>query len=169
MLAERARLLHHLAVLAGALAIAGCSGVPPAGTTSPADRRGAAPSALATEREWLQSWFKGTPVRIAQPSDGAVTIDVPREHCFDAGRSSVKPALAAVLDKVAQSLHRLPQARVQLLAAPDDAGGASGLAAQRAAQIQKELVHRGVRAARLGPPSVTTVAAVQLHITLASP
>ena len=84
------------------LALAACSSVkPPASTASPspADQRAAAPAALGVERQWLQSWFKDTPVRIAQRNDGAVTVDVPVEYCFDAGRSTLKPALAAVLDR----------------------------------------------------------------------
>ena len=47
--------------------------------------------ALAVERQWLQSWFKGTPVRIEQRSESAFSIEVPRDFCFDAGRSAVKP------------------------------------------------------------------------------
>ena len=67
----------------------------------------------------MQSWFQGTPVLIGQRDDDAVSVDVPREFCFDPGRSSVKPALAAVLNKVAESLLRMPMVRLQLLAAPE--------------------------------------------------
>ena len=55
---------------------------------------------LVVERQWLQSWFNGTPVRIAQQGSGPVDIAVPQAFCFDTGRSSVKPPLAAVLDKL---------------------------------------------------------------------
>jgi hypothetical protein len=161
-----------------ALALGGCAGVtPPAATAppttgapqAPADQRAALPAALATERQWLQQWFEGTPVLIAQRNDGAVTIDVPREFCFDAGRSSIRPALAAVLDKVAESLRRTPLARLPLLAAPDDAAGTAGLGVQRATQMQKHLLARGVPAPRLGKPTATVVAAVQLRIEPAPP
>ena len=54
--------------------------------------------ALSTERQWLQQWFKDTPVQIAQQGD-AVSVDLPREFAFDTARSQVKPPLAAVLDR----------------------------------------------------------------------
>jgi outer membrane protein OmpA-like peptidoglycan-associated protein len=126
-------------------------------------------TALAIERQWLNSWFRGTPVLIAQRSDGALTIDVPRDHCFEPGRSTLKPALAVVLDKVAESLQRRPQARVLLLAAPDDKGRAGPLARQRALEVRNRLLGRGVPASRLAEPSATAAAAVQLRIGGPSP
>ena len=162
-------------VLTIALTFTACTSVaPPApggsATAAPTtDARAAAPAALAAERQWLQSWFKDTPVRIAQRSDGAVTVDVPLEFCFDAGRSTVKPALAAVLDKVAESMRRVPAMRLPLLAAPDGAPGTAPLAIQRAAQVHKHLLNRGVAAVRLGPLSTSPVAAVQLRLEAAPP
>ena len=153
-----------------------CTSVAPPSGTGPApraDQRAAAPAALDVERQWLQSWFKDTPVRIAQRSDGAVTVDVPLEFCFDAGRSRVKPALAAVLDKVAESMRRVPAMRLPLLAAPDGAAGnataSAQLTAQRGQQMHRHLVNRGVAAARLGTPGSSSIAAVQLRLEAASP
>ena len=146
------------------LALQGCTSMPaPTPAVAPAPPAPAAAPAqpLAVERAWLQSWFEGTPVAIAPGEGGGVSVEVPREFCFDAGRSQVKPPLAAVLDKVAQSLRR-SGARLPRLAAPGDAPGTSPLALQRAAQVRKHLLARGVPAARLGPPVATTVAAVQV-------
>ncbi len=171
--------------------LSACTSVAPPGGTGPAPtagQRAAAPAALDVERQWLQSWFKDTPVRIAQRSDGAVTVEVPLEFCFDAGRSRIKPALAAVLDKVAESMRRVPALRLPLLAVPDGASGqASGnvaanstgnatgtatgtatsgaqLIAQRGQQLHRHLVNRGVAAARLGTPGSSSTAAVQLRL-----
>lgn len=147
--------------------LAGCAGGPPPAPHVPptrAEPRNTAPASLVPERQWLQSWFKGTPVVIAQRSDGAVSVDVPRAFCFDPGRSELKPALAAVLDKVAESLRRVPQARLPLIAAPDDAPSAAGLALARASQVHKHLLSRGVTAARLGKPAVTGAGSVQLRM-----
>lgn len=158
-----------------ALALYGCATAPPNQPTTPvepatpaasADRRA---STLAVERGWLQSWFEGTPVVIGQRNDGAVSVDVPREFCFDAGRSAVKPPLAAVLDKVAESLRRNDWARLPLVAAPADSAATSPLALQRADQVRKYLISRGVPAARLGSPTATKAAAVQLRMEAASP
>jgi outer membrane protein OmpA-like peptidoglycan-associated protein len=154
------------ALLVIALALGGCALLAPPKATAPsaAEQRTALVEGLAIESQWLQSWFKGTPVLIAQRSDGTVTVDVPREFCFDRGRSAVKPALAAVLDKVAESLKRRPQTQLIGLAAPDDRGDSTPLALQRAAQVHRHLRDRGIAAARLGEASTTGAAAVQLRI-----
>ena len=142
----------------------------PAPAPSAADQRAAAPAALATERKWLQSLFAGTPVRITQTRDGPVGVEVPREFCFDPGQSEIKPPLAAVLDKLAQSMRRAPLARLTLVAAPDDGGAAASpaLAQQRAAQLQKHLQSRGTAASRISKPTTTTAGAVQLRLEAAA-
>ena len=160
----------RLATLLVLAALGACSSTPPpARPQAPApaptpDQRAAVPAHLAVERQWLSSWFKGTPVRIRQVDDGAIAIDVPREFCFEPGKTAVKPALGAVLDKMTQSLNRVPLASVTLIAAPADASAAPALALQRAAQVQQHLRTAGVRAERLGKPSVASAPAVQLRI-----
>lgn len=160
---------------AAVLVLQGCAGTKgpsrssPAAAAPPPAAAPARPSPLAGERQWLQSWFQGTPVAIAQRSDGAVSVDVPREHSFEAGRSQLKPALAAVLDKVAESLRRVPQARLPLAAAPGDDPTGSPLALQRANQMRAHLLQRGVSAAQMGPPTVATAAAVQLRLEGGAP
>jgi outer membrane protein OmpA-like peptidoglycan-associated protein len=175
-----------------ALSLCGCASTPPSSTSStsssppsaatvaaqgpaasapptPAQQRTAAASTLAVERQWLASWFKGTPVVVAQRPDGAVVVDVPREFCFDPGHDAVKPALAAVLDKVAQSLRRTPIAELHLIAAPNDASGSATLGVQRATRVYDFLRARGVPAARLAKPSAASGAAVQLRMEAPSP
>lgn len=149
------------------LALSACAGLtPPAPQRPPmnADQRAAAPSALAAERRWLQSWFEGTPVRIEQEPGGPVAIDVPLRYCFDEGSSRIKPPLAAVLDKLAESLRRVPAARLALLAAP---GGPGGLALQRADRIRRHLLSRGVAAEQIAPPSASDAPMVRLRVDLA--
>ena len=155
------------------LALCGCAGVtaptaPPPPST-PAERTAAA-EALAVERQWLGTWFRDTPVKIAQRGDGVLTLEVPREFCFDTGRSTVKPALAAVLDKLAESLRRVPQAQVALLAAPDDASVTTPLAMQRAERVREHLRSHGVAEGRLAKPAPAVSASVQLRVVaFASP
>lgn len=160
-------------LLFAALALHGCATVSPPAPVAQrppvdqrADQRAAVQAALGVERKWLQSWFEGTPVVIAQRPDGALTIEVPREFCFDPGRDKIKPALAAVLDKVAESLRRRPQTRLALLAAPADATGTAPLAARRALKVRSHLLARGVPAARIGKPTTAATAAVQLQIEI---
>lgn len=164
---------RHLAVLlsaAAAASLAGCASVatapPRDAPKAPVDSPPAAATPLAIERQWLQQWFEGTPVRIAQGADGALTVEVPREFCFDAGRSAVKPALAAVLDKVAESLRRVSQARLVLVAAPQDGDAASPLAQQRAAAMRRHLMTRGVLASRIAAATASDTTSVQLRMDL---
>ncbi len=180
-------------VALAALLLAGCAGTPrtaePSSRQPPPAATGAAapPSApvpapapeprltpelaaeLVAEQQWLDSFFGGTPVQIERQRDGSLLVGVPREFCFEPGKSRVKPPLAAVLDKVAESLRRRTGARLALLAAPDDAGAAATpLARQRGAQVQKHLRDRGVPPARLAEPSAAAAAGgVQLRIAAA--
>jgi outer membrane protein OmpA-like peptidoglycan-associated protein len=117
------------------------------------------------ERQWLQSWFQGTPVRISQRGDGPLDVAVPLEFCFEPGRSALRPALAAVLDKLAESLRRVPSARLGLIAAPGDGRQAASLAAQRGARVRAHLRSRGVAAGQLGLPTEGTAPEVQLRVT----
>lgn len=183
----RGSLLLAVAVtLGGCASVAPRPGPPGTGPSAPAESPSAAPAgtgaapapnartaaaeALAIEQRWLQDWFRGTPVRISQRSDGTLAVDVPREFCFDAGRSQVKPALGAVLDKVAESLRRRPGTRLTLLSAPGDTGAAPAtLALQRAAGVQRHLRDRGVALARLGEPVADGSTAVQLRIAAMAP
>jgi outer membrane protein OmpA-like peptidoglycan-associated protein len=156
-------------VLALALWLGACASGPPPGPAT-LQQRTEAVEALATERQWLESWFKGTPVRIAGRADGsAIDIEVPREFCFDTGGTAVKPALAAVLDKLAESLRRTPFARVPLIAAPADVVAVPALALQRAQQVRDTLHSRGIAEARLGSPTVSVAAALHLHVVAVAP
>lgn len=153
------------------LLLQACSTTPRSGSATSGGAAGEpaarAEATLSVERQWLQSWFKGTPVEIDQRGDGPLSIDIPREFCFDAGRSNVKPALAAVLDKVAESLRRTPRARLQAVAAPGDSAAPSALAVQRATRVRAHLLSRGAQASQLSAPTSTDAAAVQLRMTLA--
>lgn len=168
-------LVVALVALVVAWALQGCAGLAGAPTapggpaTAKTPAASARPATLAVERQWLQSWFEATPVRIEQRSERDFSVEVPREFCFEPGRSEIKPPLAAVLDKLAQSLQRKPELRVEFLAAPGDAAGGEALALRRAGQVRQHLRSRGVAESRLAPPGVAGAAAVQLRIGLAAP
>jgi outer membrane protein OmpA-like peptidoglycan-associated protein len=161
----------------GSAASAAASGatVPSAAASAPtaAAQRTAIVSTLAVERQWLASWFKGTPVVVAQGNDGAITVEVPRQFCFERGKDVPRPALVAVLDKIAESMRRVPQTDLQLVAAPGDVAGAAAggapLALKRAVRVQEHLRTKNIPAARLGKPAVATGASVQLRIEASPP
>ena len=149
--------------------LTGCGSLPPSmGGMDPATGSSQAPveSPLVTERRWLAEWFRGTPVLVALTDPQTLGVDVPLAHCFNAGSSTVKPALAAVLDRVATSLRRQPTMRVAI-AAPADANDNARLAASRAQKVSEHLVSRGVAATRVtGSGTAPPGGAVQLRIVL---
>jgi outer membrane protein OmpA-like peptidoglycan-associated protein len=140
----------------------------PPGSAAAPERAASTPAGtVAAERQWLQSWFDGTPVQISAAGGDTIAVEVPLQFCFDAGSSVVKPALAAVLSKLSQSVHRL-RARVDLIAAPaDSAAAGAALALQRGGEVHKALGGHGIRATQLAQPSVASAASVQLRVVAA--
>ncbi|MDQ2778731.1 MAG: OmpA family protein [Pseudomonadota bacterium] len=143
------------------LGLAGCGSTPSAAASTPvrkpvpAARAGPDNDAIAIEQRWLLSYFKGTPVEIVRADDGALTVTVPAEFCFNPGSAVIKPPLAKVLEKVAQSLRRRSLLLVSAVEAPPDAKATSGLAVKRAQAVQRWLRKNGVDRRRLGSAGET--------------
>jgi outer membrane protein OmpA-like peptidoglycan-associated protein len=166
------------AVLVGCL-LMGCGtrgttqGGPSDGNTGSSAERAAGAAVIKVERQWLESWFKDTPVRIVSPSPTTLEVEVPREFSFDPSRQAVKPPLAAVLDKLAESLRRNPQLRVDGLAAPGDTANPQrsdrALAIRRAGQVQTHLRQRGVASTRVSSATVSDSPVVSLRLTSVPP
>ena len=152
---------HGLALLLALVALlAGC-----------ATQSGPAPAAssLVTEQHWLEEWFRGTPVVITLRDANTLAVDVPLAHSFAAGSSSVKPALAAVLERAAASLRRQPALRVSI-SAPSDTDGPVALAAGRTQKVREQLVSRGVAETRTtGLGTARAGTAVELRLIAAAP
>jgi hypothetical protein len=135
--------------LALALLLAGCAGTGVAPTAAPTPPAAVAP-ALAAEQHWLEDLFRGTPVTVGPGPNASLRLEVPLKYAFDAGQVTVKPPLAAVLDKVAASLARQSRARLQA-AVPAPTGRADG--------VRDHLVARGVAGYRIErlPPRADAV------------
>lgn len=123
---------------------------------------------LATELRFLEDWFRGTPVVIAAQPPMTLQLDVPLANSFDAGKADIKPALNAVLDRVAQSLLRQSAARVHVNAPADASGSNAALAQSRAQRVREALGSKGIAATRV---AVTDAAPrvggpVQLRLTI---
>src|SRR4249920_3192953 len=91
-----------------ALVLAGCATAPGPAAPPPAPPAPSAPPPppvvapqLELEQHWLEELFKGTPVTIGPGSAGELRLEVPMKYSFDPGKPAVKPALGAVIDKVA--------------------------------------------------------------------
>lgn len=119
--------------------------VRPPGTPAPA-----ASTVLDAEYRWLRELFGPTPVRLTKSNDGSITLGVPMAHAFDSSGNEPKPALQAVLGKLAESMARQPQATL-LTQVP----GAS----VRALAVRDTLAAQGVPPGRVGSTSTPADAA----------
>lgn len=133
------------ALLLAALA-AGCA-TPPSSIPGAPTSRETPPPTLADEHRRLRNLLDGTPVAVEMTADGHLRLEVPLKHSFDTGRAAVKPALAAVLDRMAIGLRQQRTTELRI-AAPSDPGGSSMLATDRAASTRDYLIGRGVAALR---------------------
>jgi outer membrane protein OmpA-like peptidoglycan-associated protein len=121
---------------------------------------------LATEQRFLEDWFRGTPVVIAAQPPTTLQLDVPLANSFDAGKADVKPALNAVLDRVAQSLLRHAGARITVTVSADAAGPAT-LAQARAQRVRDSLAAKGIAATRVSLiESARAGSPVQLRLSM---
>ena len=166
--------MPRAALLAAAVVVAGCASTGRApmpaprapdrpAEAAPAPARPAVAPVLAQEQRWLAQWFDGTPVVIGPGDDGALAVDVPMEFAFDAGKSALKPPLAAVLDKLAQSLARQQTARV-IVSAPAEGARADTLSRERATKVRAYLQAKGVQARRIDEVAALDGRAVALRM-----
>lgn len=127
------------------------------GTTRPTQGpSGSAPAAgappprltLASEAARLAELFRGTPVVFAMQADGTLHVTVPRKNCFEPGAIKVKPALAAVLERLARS-PATSGGRYRVSAPPDVEARSSVLASERALSVRDYLVGLGVGLTRI--------------------
>jgi outer membrane protein OmpA-like peptidoglycan-associated protein len=163
------------------LVLAGCAAWRPAASPAPAAAPPSAPArapiapppppraSLAAEQQRFAELFRGTPVVFAMQVDGSLRVTVPVRFSFDKGRFAVKPALAAVLDRVAWS-QRAEATRLRVAVPADPRGNGLLLATERATSARDYMVGRGVdarrfsiSAARNGDEVVIVVADVSSH------
>jgi outer membrane protein OmpA-like peptidoglycan-associated protein len=136
-------------------------GATPSGVPSPTSA-----TPLATEQRFLEDWFRGTPVVIVAQPPMTLQVDVPLANSFDAGKPDVKPALNAVLERVAESLRRQSAGRLSV-STPADAGGSLALGQQRAQKVRDLLITKGIAATRVSLSETPRMAGpVQLRLSL---
>ena len=124
------------------LLLAGCAGGPLTDVTAVPE----GPVGIESEQQRLARYFDGTPVVFEMEGEGRMRIAVPLRHSFDTGRAAVKPALGAVLEKLAQS-QRLQATRFAITAPTDKPSGRL-LANDRAASTRDYLISQGIAAVR---------------------
>ena len=137
------------------------SGGPQSGTPS---RPSAPPPTLASEQQRLSALFDGTPVVFAMQADGSLRVEVPLRFSFDPGSSTVKPPLAAVLDRIATSQRR-NGSRVLVVAPGDKRGKGITLGVERAVSARDYLVGHGVAATRFTVSGVVEPDSVRIVVS----
>ena len=155
------------AIAALVATLAGCGTPTPATAPAPAPSTVPAPApvrpTLAAEQRRLAELFRGTPVVFAMQPDGSLRVAVPLRYCFDPGGVAVKPALAAVLDRVAKS-QRDATTRFRVAAPPDPGAKGPTLARDRATSTRDHLVAHGIAATRLVIAGVAQVEGVEIVV-----
>lgn len=151
-------------MLGSAVWMAGCTSTPRGGIFSKE------PSALAQLHGRLEREFAGTPVDLrwteadGPPATQVLRIVVPQPHGFDAGSSAVRPALAVVLDRVAEAGRQ--QATWSLrCSAPSDARKPSAQGVDRAGAVRDYLVLKGLAVARFAAPEAAAGAVTELIVS----
>jgi len=138
---------------------------PPVGGQVPAPGHPAAPQpTLAAEQKRLGALFDGTPVVFAMQGDGSLRVEVPLRFAFDAGSSTVKPPLAAVLDRLASSQRRA-NSRLLVVAPGDKRGKGITLATERAGSARDYLVGHGIAATRFAVSGVVEPDLVRIVVS----
>ena len=137
------------------------AGAPQTGAPS---RPPAPPPTLASEQQRLSALFDGTPVVFAMQADGSLRVEVPLRFSFDPGSSTVKPPLAAVLDRIATSQRR-NGSRVLVVAPGDKRGKGITLGVERAVSARDYLVGRGVAATRFTVSGVVEPDSVRIVVS----
>ncbi|WP_144289934.1 hypothetical protein [Ideonella sp. A 288] len=134
---------------------------PAAAASAPAPAFAPVRGPLAAEHRWLWDLFAGTPVLVVGEVDGAVRVDVPVRHAFDAGGSQPRPALQAVLQRLGLSLSRHPTARLTL-SAPEPGG------ADRERAMREQMLAQGLAPHRVSAtPGTAPGDAVKLRMASA--
>ncbi|HET9644805.1 MAG TPA: hypothetical protein VFP68_15960 [Burkholderiaceae bacterium] len=155
--------LRFLCAVAFAAMLAGCATksqpplVPP-----PVAPSAAPPVSLAAQQRRLSELFRGTPVVFEMLPNGLMRVEVPLKYSFDKGRTSVKPPLAAVLDRIAPSAQS-PGMKARV-APPADAGGAGTIAQERAASTRDYLVAKGVPVSHFASPASPRADSIEIVI-----
>jgi len=151
--------------------LAGCATRAPVGAPSPSVAPGAAhppQPTLGAEQQRLAALFDGTPVVFAMQPDGSLRVEVPLRFSFDPGSFTVKPPLAAVLDRIATSQRR-GSSRLLVVAPGDKRGKGLTLGSDRAGSTRDYLVGRGIAATRFTLSSVIEPDLVRIVVSESGP
>ena len=107
---------------------------------------------MEEQKRTMEQATQGTGVGVTQTADNQLKLDIPSDISFDVGRAEIKPNLAPVLDRFAQTLNANPTTTVRVIGHTDTQGSDAindPLSVNRAASTRQYLASRGVSAARI--------------------
>lgn len=100
----------------------------------------------------MEQATQGTGVEVTQTADNQLKLNVPSDVSFDTNSAQIKPNLAPVLDRFAQTLNANPGTTVRIIGHTDSTGNDTindPLSVNRAASTRQYLAARGVDPARI--------------------
>jgi outer membrane protein OmpA-like peptidoglycan-associated protein len=100
----------------------------------------------------MEQATQGTGVEVTQTADNQLKLNVPSDVSFDVNSAQIKPNLAPVLDRFAQTLNANPGTTVRIIGHTDNTGTDAindPLSVNRAASTRQYLAARGVDPARI--------------------
>ncbi len=107
---------------------------------------------MEQQKQAMQQATQGTGVQVTQTADNQLKLNVPSDVSFDTNSAQIKPNLAPVLDRFAQTLNANPGSTVRIVGHTDNTGTDAindPLSVNRAASVRQYLAARGVDPARV--------------------
>ncbi len=107
---------------------------------------------MEEQKAKMEQATQGTGIDVVRTPDNQIKVQIPSDAGFDVGRAAVKPQLAGVLDKFAQSMRDHAATQIRIIGHTDSTGGDAinnPLSFERAASTRDYLVARGVAANRI--------------------
>jgi len=107
---------------------------------------------MEEQKRAMEQATQGTGVDVTQTADNQLKLNVPSDVSFDTNRADIKPNLAPVLDRFAQTLQQNPTTTVRIIGHTDSTGNDAindPLSINRAASTRQYLAARGVEAGRI--------------------
>lgn len=109
-------------------------------------------SHMQKQKAEMEAATAGTGISVSQTADNQLKLEVPSDVSFDTGSADIKPNLAPVLNRFAQTLNANPVTTVRVIGHTDSRGSDAinnPLSINRAASVRDYLSARGVQASRI--------------------
>lgn len=106
---------------------------------------------MERQRQELEAATRGTGVGVTRTADNQLKLDIPSDISFDSGSANVRPQFQHILNRFAQGMQTLPNARVTIVGHTDSSGGPAinePLSLHRANATRDYIVRQGVSASR---------------------